>query len=100
MHLLIVTNSTGSTLGRQKYMKKLGAKGDSFTLGDIATRPMLQQSGKMYLSRYMTPTAQAARLGGDLLTVAGAWFHAPLAIAIGVATVLAAWTYGLIFRSR
>jgi hypothetical protein len=51
-----------------------------------------------YLGRYMTPTAQATRLAGDLVTVVAAWFQSPAGIVLGFAIVLAAWTYGLLFR--
>jgi hypothetical protein len=50
-----------------------------------------------YLARYMTPTAQAARLAGDLITVVAAWYHSPADIVVGLAIILAGWTYGLLF---
>jgi hypothetical protein len=49
-----------------------------------------------YLLRYMMPTAQAARLLGDLVLVFGAWFHSPLALGAGIVIVLSAWSYGLL----
>jgi len=52
-----------------------------------------------YLARYMTPTAQATRLAGDLITVFAAWYHSPLAIAAGLVLILAAWLYGLVLRT-
>ena len=48
-----------------------------------------------YLRRYMTPAAQAARLIGDLIMVAGAWFHSPVAIIAGLLVIAVAWSYGL-----
>jgi len=51
-----------------------------------------------YLARYMTPTAQAARLAGDLITVVAAWYRFPLGIAGGLALILVAWSYGLVLR--
>jgi hypothetical protein len=51
-----------------------------------------------YLACYMTPTAQATRLAGDLITVVAAWYQSPAGIAFGLAIILAAWVYGLIAR--
>lgn len=51
-----------------------------------------------YLARYMTPTAQATRLAGDLITVVAAWYQSPAGIAFGLTIILAAWAYGLIAR--
>jgi hypothetical protein len=48
------------------------------------------------LAQYMTPTAQATRLAGDLITVVAAWYQSPAAIASGLAIIVAAWTYGLL----
>jgi hypothetical protein len=48
-----------------------------------------------YLVRYMTATAQAVRLVGDLITVFAAWHHSPLGIITGYVLVLCAWFYGL-----
>jgi hypothetical protein len=54
-----------------------------------------------YLARYMTPTAQAIRLAADLITVVAAWYQSAAGIALGVATIVAAWAYGLLlFRFR
>jgi hypothetical protein len=51
-----------------------------------------------YLLRYMTPTAQATRLLGNIVIVVGAWYHLPIGIATGIAIVVAAWTYGLLLQ--
>jgi hypothetical protein len=51
-------------------------------------------------SRISTPTAQATRLLGNILIVIAAWFHSPVGIALGIAIVLAAWTYGLVLSRR
>jgi hypothetical protein len=51
-----------------------------------------------HLARNMTPTAQATRLVGDLITVFAAWYHSPLGIAAGLVLILAAWVYGLLPR--
>ena len=53
-----------------------------------------------YLARYMTPMAQATRLAGDLITVVAAWYQSLAGIVFGLAIILAAWTYGLLARSR
>jgi len=42
----------------------------------------------------MTPTAQALRLVGALITVFAAWYHSPLGIAAGLVLILAALLYG------
>jgi hypothetical protein len=42
-----------------------------------------------YLLRYMTPTAQATRLIGDIITVFAAWFHSHIGIAAGLVIILA-----------
>jgi len=44
----------------------------------------------------MTPTAQASRFAGDLVTVVAAWYQSPIGIMFGLATIFAAWTYGLL----
>jgi hypothetical protein len=46
----------------------------------------------------MTATAQATRLLGNIVIVIAAWFQSPIGIAAGLAIVLAAWTYGLVWR--
>jgi hypothetical protein len=53
-----------------------------------------------YLARYMTATAQGARLAGDLITVVAAWYQSPVGILIGLGFILAAWTYGLLSFSQ
>src|SRR6516165_4398281 len=46
-----------------------------------------------YLVRYMTPTAQATRLAGDIITIFAAWYHSTLGIVTGLALILCAWLY-------
>jgi len=53
-----------------------------------------------YLNRYMTWTVQATRLAGDLLTVFAAWHQSPVGITLGLAIILVAWSYGLLFRPQ
>jgi hypothetical protein len=36
-------------------------------------------------------------VAGDLMTLVAAWYQSPTAIAFGLAIILAAWTYGLLF---
>jgi hypothetical protein len=48
-----------------------------------------------YLMRYMTGTAQAMRLIGDLITVFAAWYHSALGITAGLVLILCAWLYGV-----
>jgi hypothetical protein len=54
----------------------------------------------VYLSRYMTRTAEGVRLAGDLISVFAAWYLSPLGIAAGLLLVLAAWSYGLLPLSK
>jgi hypothetical protein len=44
----------------------------------------------------MSHTVEAIGLGGVLVFWAGAWFHATLAAAIGIAIIVLAWAYGAI----
>ena len=48
-----------------------------------------------YLVRYMTGTAQATRLVGDIITVFAAWYHSALGIGAGLVLILCAWFYGV-----
>lgn len=48
-----------------------------------------------YLARYMSPAAQAARSLALVVMCAGAWLRQWWVIALGLALVLLAWTYGL-----
>jgi len=52
-----------------------------------------------HLARYMTGTAQALRVVGDLITVFAAWYHSLLGIAAGLVLIFAAWSYGLLLRA-
>lgn len=49
-----------------------------------------------YIARYMTPTAQATRLAGDLITVVAAWHQSAAGVVFGLAIIITAWTYGLL----
>jgi hypothetical protein len=51
-----------------------------------------------YLARYMTPTTQATRLAGDLITIVAAWYHSPAGLVSGFAIIVAAWSYGLLLH--
>jgi hypothetical protein len=48
-----------------------------------------------YVSRWMSPAAEGARLMGFAVSAVGAWFHAPAAIVAGAVVVLAAWLRGV-----
>ena len=50
-----------------------------------------------YLTRFMTPTAQAARLVGDIGMVFAGWFHSVIGMAAGALIIIAAWSYGLLW---
>src|SRR5262245_7060612 len=53
-----------------------------------------------YLVRYMTRSAQVARLFGDFITVIAAWYHSVFGIIAGLVIILCAWLYGVpFFRS-
>jgi hypothetical protein len=63
--------------------------------------PYKHSSLGAYLARYMTPATQATRLAGDLIMVVAAWYHSPGGLILGLAIIIAAWTYGLLpFRPR
>jgi hypothetical protein len=53
-----------------------------------------------YVARMMTRPIEAVRLFGDIVSVFGAWYRAPLVIAAGLAIVLAAWLSGLVTSPR
>ena len=52
-----------------------------------------------YVARHMTRAVEAARFGGDIVMVFGAWFRSPIWIAAGLLVVIAAWASGPL-RSR
>lgn len=58
--------------------------------------PIKQSRLGRYLSRDMTPAAQATRLAGDLIMIGAAWLQSPAGIAAGLLLVLSAWGYGLL----
>jgi hypothetical protein len=47
-----------------------------------------------FLRAHMTRPVEAARLAGDIVMVAGAWFHRPWVIGLGLAMVSLAWLSG------
>jgi hypothetical protein len=47
-----------------------------------------------YIERHMTRAIEGARLLGDLIMVAGAWFHVPWVIGFGLIVVIGAWLHG------
>ena len=47
-----------------------------------------------YIGRHMTRAVEGARLAGDLVMVAGAWFRLWIVIVLGLAIVAAAWLSG------
>ena len=51
-----------------------------------------------YMAHHMTRLAEAIRLGGQIITWLGAWWHAPWAIVVGAAIIVAGWTYSLPLR--
>jgi hypothetical protein len=51
-----------------------------------------------YVQRYMTRAMEALRLVGYIIMAAGAWYHAPWIIALGLATILGAWLNGVVAR--
>jgi hypothetical protein len=48
-----------------------------------------------YIAKYMTPTVQAIRLGGQGVAWVGAWLQLGVVIVAGVVIIVAGWTYGL-----
>lgn len=55
-----------------------------------------------YVAQFMTRRVEAIRLAGDLCLIAGAWWHLPALIALGLLVILWAWSSGLLpaIRSR
>ena len=47
-----------------------------------------------YVQRYMTRTMEALRLVGYIIMAAGAWYHAPFFIGLGLLIILSAWLNG------
>jgi hypothetical protein len=58
--------------------------------------PLEHSSFGAYVGRHMTPAMQALRLAGFVVMALGAWYHAPLAIQLGVLVVLAGWLKGAV----
>ena len=50
-----------------------------------------------YVGVYMTPPAVAARVLGTVVTHAGAWYHRPMLIPVGLAIALLAWLRGILW---
>jgi hypothetical protein len=48
-----------------------------------------------YVRAHMPPSAQAVRLAGDAVMGLGAYRRRPAVMALGLAVVLAGWSYGL-----
>jgi hypothetical protein len=46
----------------------------------------------------MTGTMEALRLLGYILMAAGAWYHAPWTIGLGLVIILFAWINGIVVR--
>ena len=51
-----------------------------------------------YIARWMTSTAQAARLAGQIAMWVAAWRHSPAGVVAGLFVIAAAWAYGLMRR--
>jgi hypothetical protein len=51
-----------------------------------------------YVAKYMTPTMQALRLGGNFIMLFGAWYNVVWVILVGLVVILPAWLRGVIFR--
>jgi hypothetical protein len=66
-----------------------------FVMRCVNLEPYKNSALGKYLVRYMTPTAQATRLAGDLICVGAAWLHSIPGVAAGLVLVLCAWLYGL-----
>jgi hypothetical protein len=61
----------------------------------VDLEPLRESRAGRYLSRYMTPATQAARLAGAFAMAAGAWIHVWLVVLLGLAVIVAAWARGL-----
>jgi hypothetical protein len=70
--------------------------GSAAVIGFAELEPYKHSSLGAYLARYMTPAAQATRLAGDLITVVAAWYQSLGGLILGLAVIIASWTYGLL----
>jgi hypothetical protein len=52
-----------------------------------------------YIEHYMTRAAEAVRLIGMVIMAAGAWFHSPVAILVGLLLIVLAWLRGVLLPS-
>ncbi len=52
-----------------------------------------------YIQQHMTKTVEAARFGGDIVMVFGAWFRRGLWIAAGLAAIILGWFSGFAGRA-
>jgi len=63
----------------------------------VADHQKLKDSGfGRYVAQHMSRGMQAARLGGDLIMVAGAWLHTPWVIGFGLIIIVGAWLRGVL----
>jgi hypothetical protein len=63
----------------------------------LADHERLKSSGLgRYVEQHMSRPVEAARLGGDLVMVIGAWLHAPWVIGFGLIIVIGAWLRGVL----
>jgi len=60
----------------------------------IDLEPQRQSTFGQYVKRMMTHRIEAIRLGGDVVTIFGAWYRSLPLIGIGLFIVIAAWLSG------
>ena len=47
-----------------------------------------------YVLQHMSPAAQVARLGGDVLMAVGSWQRRPAIMAAGAGVIVSGWSFG------
>ena len=65
-----------------------------------ALEPYRDSAFGRYVARHMTRLMEAVRLFGDIVTMAGAWYHDWLLVAAGFAIILGGWCNGLLPSAR
>ena len=70
------------------------------TAGSIAVIAMTDVEGLrdtargQYVLQHMSPAAQVARLGGDVLMAVGSWQRRPTVMIAGAAVIVGGWSFG------
>jgi hypothetical protein len=73
--------------------------GSAIVLATYDARRLRATRRGRYVVRNMPAWCQAVRLGGDVVTAAGAWWHSWLVIVVGLAVVALGWSRGPLVRT-